>query len=256
MFFWRVCRRARQYRSIFMPSGQNPTRKRILIVDDHPMTRSGLVHLISNQPDLEVCGEAENAAKALSTLNACEPDLALIDITLPDKSGLELIKDLKAIHPQLPILVISMHDESLYAERVLRAGARGYIAKREGGEKLLEAIRRVASGYIYLSETMSGLILELFCGGQPRQERSYIQDLSDREFEVFELIGAGLSTREIAAKLHLSAKTVQAHRANVKQKLNIKTTPELISYAARWIEHSGEELTQHPPASVPHSAPT
>jgi len=225
---------------MFMPSGQNPTRKRVLIVDDHPMTRSGLVHLINNQTDLEVCGEAENAAKALSALDACEPDLALVDITLPDKSGLELIKNFKAIRPQLPILVISMHDESFYAERVLRAGARGYIAKREGGEKLLQAIRRVASGYIYVSERMSGLILELFYGGQPRQERSSVQNLSDREFEVFELIGAGLSTREIATKLHLSAKTVQAHRANVKHKLNLKTSPELISYAARWIEHLGK----------------
>lgn len=223
----------------FMPSGQHPTRKRVLIVDDHPMTRSGLVHLINNQPDLEVCGEAENAAKALSALDACEPDLALVDITLPDKSGLELIKNFRAIRPQLPILVISMHDESLYAERVLRAGARGYIAKREGGEKLMQAIRRVASGYIYLSERMSELSLELFYGGKPSQERSSIQDLSDREFEVFELIGAGLSSREIATKLHLSAKTVQAHRANLKHKLNIKTASKLISYAARWKEHLG-----------------
>jgi DNA-binding NarL/FixJ family response regulator len=215
------------------------------------MTRSGIVYLINNQPDLEVCGEAENAAKALSALDSCEPDLALVDITLPDKSGLELIKNFKAIRPQLLILVISMHDESLYAERVLRAGARGYIAKREGGEKLMQAIRRVASGYIYLSEKMSGLILELFYRGKPREERSSIQDLSDREFEVFELIGAGLSTREIATKLHLSAKTIQAHRANVKHKLNIRTAPELISYAARWKEHLG-----NPAASAEPHAPT
>ena len=130
-----------------------------------------------------------------------------------------------------------MHDESIYAERVLRAGARGYIMKREGGERLLEAIREVARGNIFLSQRISAGILELFVGGQPVRERSSIQQLSDREFEVFELIGAGLSSREIAAKLHLSTKTVQAHRANVMRKLNLKSTPGLVSYAARWIEH-------------------
>jgi DNA-binding NarL/FixJ family response regulator len=212
-------------------------RRRVLIVDDHPMTRSGLVHLINHQPDLEVCGEVENAAQALAALNTCKPDLALVDITLPDKSGLELIKDIKALRPEVPILVVSMHDESLYAERVLRAGARGYITKREGGQKLMQAIRYVISGNIYLSERMSGRILELFSGRRPEQEHSSIQQLSDREFEVFELIGAGLSTHEIATKLHLSTKTVQVHRANVKRKLKVKTASELISYAARWIEH-------------------
>jgi len=220
-----------------MASGQHPNRKRVLIVDDHPITRSGLVHLINSQPDLEVCGQAGNASEALSALDACDLEVALVDITLPDKSGLELIKDIRALRPGLPVLVISMHDESLYAERVLLAGARGYVTKHEGGEKLMQAIRRVASGNIYLSERMSGRILELFCGGRSAGERSPIEQLSDREFEVLELIGVGLSTDEIAAKLHLSAKTVQAHRANVKRKLSVKATPELISYAASWIEH-------------------
>jgi DNA-binding NarL/FixJ family response regulator len=218
------------------PSGQCPNRKRVLIIDDHPITRAGLVQLINQQPDLEVCGEADSASKALSALNACNPDLAVVDNTLPDKSGPELIKDITALRPGLPILVISMHDESLFAERSLRAGARGHITKREGGEKLVWAIRRVASGNIYLSESMSGQILELFSGRHSGRARSPIQQLSDREFEVFELIGAGLSTQEIATKLHLSPKTVKAHRANVKRKLNLKTMPKLISYAARWIE--------------------
>ena len=212
-------------------------RMRVLIVDDHPMTRAGLVHVINHEPDLVVCAEAENAADALGAVDACEPDLVLADITLPGKSGLELVKDIKAIRPGLPILVISMHDESLYAERVLRAGARGYITKHEGGKKLMQAIRHVLRGQIYVSEKMSAHILETFSGGQAASVRALIAQLSDREFEVFELLGEGLSARKIAERLHLSTKTVDVHRANIKAKLVIKTTTELISYAARWIEH-------------------
>src|SRR5713101_1552228 len=171
---------------------------RVLIVDDHPITRAGLVQLIQHQPDLVVCGEAENAATAIDAVEGRKPDLVLADFTLPGKSGLELIKDIKAMRPGLPILVISMHDESFYAERVLRAGARGYITKREGGEKLMQAIRHVLSGQIYVSERMSAHILEIFSGGQAAPERSSIQQLSDREFEVFELIGEGFSAHEIA----------------------------------------------------------
>jgi DNA-binding NarL/FixJ family response regulator len=212
-------------------------KTRVLIVDDHPMTRAGLVHVINHQPDLTVCGEAESAAQALDILDSSRPDLLLIDITLPGKSGLELIKDVKAMRPELLMLVISMHDESLYADRVLRAGARGYITKHEGGEKLLEAIRHVLRGKIYVSESMSAHILEIFSGGQTGLDRSSIEKLSDREFEVFEALGEGLSSQRIAKKLHLSAKTVDAHRANIKTKLQIKTTAELIAYAARWTAH-------------------
>ena len=209
-------------------------KTRILIVDDHPMTRSGLVHLINHQSEMVVDGEAEDAAQALDLLASKRPDLMLIDITLPGKSGLELIKDVKAMHPDLPMLVLSMHDESLYADRVLRAGARGYITKHEGGDKLMGAIRHVLSGRIYVSESMSAHILEIFSGGQTGIDRSSIQKLSDREFEVFEALGEGLSSHEIAKKLHLSAKTVDAHRANIKTKLKINTTAELISFSARW----------------------
>jgi DNA-binding NarL/FixJ family response regulator len=212
-------------------------RIRVLIVDDHPITRAGLVHLINRQPDLVVCGEAENAAQALDAVEAGKPDLVLADIALPGKSGLELIKDIKAIHSGLPTLVISMHDESLYAERVLRAGARGYITKHEGGEKLMQAIRHVLSGQIYVSEKMSAHILKILSGGPVAPVRSLIAQLSDREFEVFALLGEGASAHEIARRLHLSTKTVDAHRANIKTKLAIKTTSELISYAARWMEH-------------------
>src|ERR1700741_3221649 len=221
-----------------MKKAEKPRKARIFIVDDHPMTRAGLTHLINHQPDTLACGEAENAAEALDLFDVSQPDLMLIDITLPGKSGLELIKDIKAIRPGLPILVISMHDESLYAERVLRAGARGYITKHEGGEKLMQAIRLVLGGQIYVSDKMSAHILETFSGGQAASARSLIAQLSDREFEVFELLGEGLSAREISERLHLSAKTVDAHRANIKAKLVINTTSELISYAARWTETS------------------
>jgi DNA-binding NarL/FixJ family response regulator len=218
-----------------------PTGKKtqILIVDDHPVTRAGLSHLINHQPDMIICGEAESAAQAMDVLTSSQPDLLLIDLTLPGKSGLELVKDVKAMRPDLLMLVVSMHDESLYADRVLRAGARGYITKHEGGEKLIRAIRQVLSGKIYVSESMSAHILEIFSGGQAALDRSSIEKLSDREFEVFESLGAGLSSQQIAKKLHLSAKTVDAHRANIKAKLGMKTTAEIIAYAARWMSQRG-----------------
>jgi DNA-binding NarL/FixJ family response regulator len=224
-----------------MKTAKQPIKRRqVAIVDDHPMTRAGLVHVINHQPDMIVCGEAENAAQALDILAVSRPDLLLVDITLPGKSGLELIKDVRAMYPELPMLVISMHDESLYADRVLRAGARGYITKHEGGAKMITAIRQVLGGKIYVSENISAHILEIFSGGQTAVDRSSIEKLSDREFEVFESLGEGLSSHEIAKKLHLSAKTVDAHRANIKTKLSIKTTAELISYAARWTAHRME----------------
>jgi DNA-binding NarL/FixJ family response regulator len=209
-------------------------KTRVLIVDDHPITRSGLAYLINHQPDMTTCCEAQNAAQALEGVIRTNPDLVLTDFTLPDKNGLELIKDIKAIRPQLPVLVISMHEESLYAERSLRAGARGYITKEEGGERLMRAVRHVLSGAIYVSDKMSARILEIFSGRQAMQERSRVEELSDREFEIFELLGDGLSTQQIAERLHLSMKTVDAHRAKIKEKLKLKTTNELISYAARW----------------------
>jgi DNA-binding NarL/FixJ family response regulator len=210
-------------------------KKRIMIVDDHPMMRQGLALLIENEPDLMVCCEAARAGAALEAVQRGKPDLALVDITLPDKSGLELIKDLQAIEPELPILVISMHDEALYADRVLRAGGRGYIMKQEGGKKLMEAIRRVLEGQIYVSEKMSARILESF-SRRREDSKSPIEKLTDREFEIFRLIGEGLSTKEIAAKLHISTKTVEVHRVNMKEKLAVLTAPELIRYAVRWIE--------------------
>jgi DNA-binding NarL/FixJ family response regulator len=230
-----------------MKPGESTVRRmRVLIVDDHPMTRAGLAHMINHQPDMMVSGEAESADQALAALEVSVPDLMLVDITLPGKSGLELIKDIKVMHPGLPVLVISMHDESLYADRVLRAGARGYITKHEGGEKLMRAIRCVLSGKIYVSENLSAHILEIFSSGQTTLQRPAIDNLSDREFEVFELIAKGLSARQIAGRLHLSAKTIDAHRANIKGKLKIQTSAELISFAARWITDEPEGKQRKP----------
>jgi DNA-binding NarL/FixJ family response regulator len=211
-------------------------KKRILIVDDHPMMRQGLAQLITSEPDLMVCCEADTAGQALDLAAAQKPDLALVDISLPDKNGLELIKDIHVLCPKVLILVVSMHDESLYAERVLRAGARGYIMKQEGGKKLVEAIRQVLSGRIYVSEKMSARILEIFSGRRSENAGSSVERLSDREFEVFQLISEGKGTREIAGHLHLSVKTVEVHRANIKEKLKVNTATDLIRYAVRWSE--------------------
>ena len=214
-----------------MPS---PGCNRILIVDDHPMMREGLRTLISRERDLIVCGEAETAGQALDAVANLKPDLVLADITLPGRNGIELIKDICALQHAMLILVISMHDESLYTERVLRAGARGYIMKQESGPTMMQAIRQVLAGRIYLSDKMSTQILEYVAG--KRTKASPIERLSDREWEVFQLIARGKSTVQIAEELHLSTKTVEAHRARVKKKLDLRTMPELISFASRWVE--------------------
>jgi DNA-binding NarL/FixJ family response regulator len=209
---------------------------RILIVDDHPITRQGLAQLINFEPDFEVCGEADGVAQARTLIEDFNPDLVLLDITLPDGSGLEVIKDTLAVHPGCQILVISMHEEALYAERVLRAGGRGYIMKQEGGKKIIDAIRKVLSGKVYLSEYMSARVLESLSGGQSTQEKVPLQTLTDREFEVFELIGQGRSTKSIAEHLHLSVKTVEVHRLNMKRKLRLESGSDLVSFAIRWAE--------------------
>lgn len=211
-------------------------KKKILVVDDHPIMREGLSQLINHEKDLVVCAEASHAAQVDELVRSHCPDLVLLDISLPDKNGLEVIKDLKVLYPELAILVLSMHDESLYAERVLRAGGRGYLMKHEGGKRLIVAIRHVLAGQIYVSEKMSARILEMFSGRKPLETGSPVDGLTDREFEVFQWIGKGRGTREIAAALHLSIKTVEVHRANIKTKLKIRTAPELIRHAVRWVE--------------------
>ena len=209
--------------------------KRILIVDDHPMMREGLRGTIKGEPDLEICGEAEDAKQALERLGNCKPDLVLMDITLPGKNGLELIKDIRVTHPNLPILVLSMHDESLYAERALRAGAGGYITKQQSPAELISAIRKVMDGQTYVSRQLSEKILKIYSGRQVATT-SPLETLTDREFEVFHLIGEGKTTGNIATNLHLSPKTVAVHYANIRRKLKLETYSDLIRFAVRMQE--------------------
>ena len=222
------------------PAAEKVAKKKILIVDDHPIMRQGLALLIKTDPALEVCGEAESASKAVEAAMRLKPDLVIADISLPGRNGLELIKDLQSLQPGLPVLVVSMHDEAIYAERVLRAGGRGYVMKGEGGQKLMTAIQQVMGGGIYVSQNISAHILEIFSGR--RTGNSPVEKLSDREFEVFQLIGQGRSTREIAAELHISIKTVEVHRVNIKEKLDLKTASELIHFAVRWVDGQGNAV--------------
>lgn len=206
--------------------------KKILIVDDHPMMREGLRGVINREADLMVCGEAENAWQALEAVPKLLPDLVLLDVTLPGKNGLELVKDLKAQHPRLLVLAISMHDESLYAERMLRAGASGYITKHQPPGELVKAIRQVLGNHVYVSSEMSESLLRRF-SGPPQKSRSLMDTLTDREFEIFQLIGEGRSHKEIARQLHLSARTVGVHNANIRKKLNLKSTAQMIRIAVQ-----------------------
>ncbi len=199
------------------------------------MMRDGLRALISGEADLEVCGEAEDALCALEQIEKVHPDLVIVDITLRATNGLDLLKDLRNRAPAVPALVLSMHDESLYAERVLRAGGRGYVMKQEGGRKIMEGIRHVLKGETFVSSRISARILAAF-SGRRASDSSSVDQLTDREFEVFQLIGRGIATKEIADRLHVSVKTVEAHRVNIKQKLNVGTAAELIRFAVRWVE--------------------
>ena len=216
--------------------GAAAPRRKVLLVDDHPFMRAGLAQLIDRQPDLAVCGEAGNPAEAFAVLAREKPDLVLTDLTMPGRSGLEFIKDLVAANARIAVLVISMHDEVVYAERALRAGARGYIMKEAGGENLLTAIRQILRGEIYVSPKMSARILEGLSTRRPRGSSSPIEKLTDREFEIFQLIGQGKSTRDIAEQLHLSPKTVDVHRSHLKEKLELKDVTALVRHAVRWVE--------------------
>ena len=209
-------------------------QRQVFIVDDHPITRRGLTQLINNEPDLQVCGESDNAITGLEDIKRVKPDIALVDITLPRRSGLMLVKDIRLWVPSTYVLALSMHDESLYAERVLRAGGHGYIMKNEGGDKLLQAMRRVLDGVTYVSEGISRKIVDTFAGRRKDSGNSTVGHLTEREFEVFQLLGQGLPTAEIGKRLHLSPKTVDSHRLHIKEKLQLHSLPELMRYAVRW----------------------
>lgn len=212
------------------------TKKKIFIIDDHPLMRKGLALALDSEMDLDVIGQAASAEEALSMLEGHEPDLVIVDISLPGMSGLEFIKHLQVIKPATKALVVSRHDESLYAERALRAGAKGYIMKLEAGEVIVTAARRVLRGGIWVSDEINERLLLSMASGHSSLAESPLDVLSDRELEVFELTGRGLSTREIAERLHLSVKTVESYRARIKDKLNLNTAAELMQHAVQWVE--------------------
>lgn len=213
----------------------NTDKSKILIVDDHPIVRRGLKELINHEKDLVVSGQAEDAHQAMEAIRAQKPDMAVVDISLKGTSGLGLIKDIKTQYPSLPVLTLSMHDESLYAERALRAGAKGYIMKQQATEDLIMAIRKVLGGHVYVSDTVATKMVGKVVGARPDVGASAIDRLSDRELEVFGLIGLGHGTRQIAEKLHLSVKTVETYRAHIKEKLNLANAVELLRYAIQWV---------------------
>jgi DNA-binding NarL/FixJ family response regulator len=207
---------------------------RILVVDDHPMIREGLVRLISRQSDLACCGEAGTVAETLSGVAAQKPDLVILDLRLKGGDGLELIKSLKSQYPDLRILILSQYEAPLYAERALRAGALGYVVKEQAAEEVLTAVRTVLAGQVYLTRGMAALLLHKFVGVTGKSTQNGVQDLTDRELHVLHLLGAGLSTREIAAELKLSFKTIETHRENIKRKLGLPGAAALIHYATNW----------------------
>src|SRR3989338_6220039 len=211
-------------------------RSKVFIVDDHPIMRRGLAELINLEKDLVVCGEADNIQTALELIKLHEPDVALVDLLLKNENGLELIKDIKTRFPAVLMLVLSMHDEVFYAERVLRAGAKGYIMKQQATTQVLVAIRRVLAGDVYLSDAISSKILRNVTGEKNKKAGSSVDQLSDRELEVFRMIGTGLGTRQIAEKLSRSVKTVETYREHIKLKLDLKDSSELVQHAIQWLQ--------------------
>ncbi len=215
-------------------SAANLSKQRVLIVDDHPVVRRGLAELIASDPNLEVCGEASSAAEALDLVAAAQPHLAVIDLSLKDGHGLELIEEIKARFEHVKMLVSSVHDESLFAERALRAGAMGYVNKQEATETMILAIHQIARGEVYLSDTMANRLLRSVVSGDSLSEDP-VKRLSNRELEVFEMIGRGLTTKQISQRLHLSPKTIESHREKIKVKLNLFNGTELSHHAMQWV---------------------
>jgi DNA-binding NarL/FixJ family response regulator len=210
----------------------SPSPKRsVLVVDDHPIVREGMTLLINREPDLIVCAAVEESNAALEAVKALKPDIAIIDISLPGRDGLDLLKMIRAQVPHLPVLILSMHAESTYAERALRAGANGYIMKQEATDKVLVAVRRILSGEIYVSDEIANRMLRKMVGGTAVVRRSPMDSLSDREFEVLRRMGEGESTRQVAQELHLSVKTVETHQARLKEKLSLRSSRELVQFA-------------------------
>ncbi|ATC63047.1 DNA-binding response regulator [Nibricoccus aquaticus] len=217
-------------------------KTRIFIVDDHPLLRRGLAELINREPDMVFCGEAEDSPSALKMISQIKPDLVIVDISLKGYNGIELIKNIKAFDSKIQILVLSMHDESIYAMRVLKAGAKAYVMKQEVVDKVMEAVRRIRAGKVFVSERVASRMLDqVVVGGDPAPD-SPVDLLSDRELEIVNMIGSGLPTREIAGKLHISIKTVESHRARIKEKLNLQNAIQLVQFCVRWVEEGAKAL--------------
>lgn len=214
--------------------------KKIIIVDDHPMMRKGLSSTLETQPGYEISAQLERAEDAIDTIEKVKPDLIIVDISLPGMNGIELVKNLNFQYPDLKVLVVSRHEESLYAERALRAGAKGYVMKFESSDILLKAVRKVLSGGIYVSEEIGEKLLLSAMTGKSTNLESPVELLSDRELEVFELIGRGKSSKEIAEQLHLAVKTIETYRSRIKEKLDLKNSTELVFHAVKWVESEGE----------------
>jgi DNA-binding NarL/FixJ family response regulator len=237
-------------RSSMPPTGSNPGKRRVrrvLIVDDHPIVRQGLRRIMENEEDLIVCGEAETARDARSAIKELTPDVMIADISLKQSDGIELVRDVRAHHPQLPILVLSMHDETIYAERMLSAGANGYIMKQAASEQFLVSLRRVLDGGIYVSEAVGNNMIQKFAAGGSYISANPIDRLSNRELQILHMIGKGMSTRETAESLNLSIKTVESHRQRIKRKLNLNTGTQLVQYAVNWF--TGREGSTAAPAA-------
>jgi DNA-binding NarL/FixJ family response regulator len=225
----------------FTSRNNHSKRARIVLVDDHPMVRERLAEIINLEPDLTVCGEAESRSEALQVIADTKPDLALVDLSLKKSHGLELIKDLASRHSKTLVLVLSMHDESLYAERVIRAGARGYITKQEATRKILPAIRCVLGGEVYVSESVAEKLVTMVVDGQTVMPKAVVENLTDRELEVFNMLGRGYPTRQIAEELHLDVKTIETHRSRIKEKLGLEDANDLLQQAILWFHTGGED---------------
>jgi DNA-binding NarL/FixJ family response regulator len=222
-----------------MPKGKSVKKSadvRVFIVDDHPIVRQGLRQLVEHEPDMMVCGEAESAVEGLRNIGKCRPDIAVVDLTLKDGNGLDLTRDIRTRYPQTRVLVLSMHDAAIYAERALRAGAMGYLMKEEATELVIGALRTILRGEVFLTESIAQRMLQKVASGKAERGGSPLDVLSDRELEVFRLVGQGISTREIASRLHRSVKTIDSHRENIKRKLSLNSAADLLQHAIQWVQ--------------------
>jgi DNA-binding NarL/FixJ family response regulator len=210
-------------------------KKRILLADDHPLMRQGLAQLINHEPDLEVCAQAEDVAEALKEIEATKPDIVVTDLTFRTSNGIELIKDIRVRYPDLPVMVLTMHNEVFYAERILRAGARGFVTKGERPATVIAGIRKVLAGEVFVSEKIAAQMIGKLVANKVAPGTMLLDTLSDREFEIFELIGQGLEMRQIAEQFHLSIKTVETHRDNIRKKLDLDNSADLLKYALQWL---------------------